>query len=56
MKTIALFVGSFSPFHKGHLNILEKSEAIFGKGNVVVCFGLNPEKINRSEGGISIKC
>lgn len=45
MKTIALFPGSMNPFHKGHLNILEKAEAIFGQGNVIVCFGLNPDKI-----------
>jgi pantetheine-phosphate adenylyltransferase len=45
MKTIALFAGSFNPFHIGHLNILKKSEAIFGKGNVIVCIGLNPDKI-----------
>lgn len=45
MKTIALYPGSFNPFHKGHLNILKKSESIFGEGNVVVCFGVNPDKI-----------
>ena len=44
-KKIALFVGSFSPFHIGHLNIVEKSEDIFGKGNVIVCFGINPKKV-----------
>ena len=44
MKTIALCPGSFDPFHIGHLNILEKSERIFGKGNVVVAMGVNIEK------------
>ena len=34
MKTIAVFAGSFNPFHKGHLNIVQKAEDIFGKGNV----------------------
>jgi pantetheine-phosphate adenylyltransferase len=47
-NTIALFVGSFDPFHKGHFNILQKSEEIFGKGNVHVCFGVNPDKHNIS--------
>jgi pantetheine-phosphate adenylyltransferase len=46
MKTIALFAGSFNPFHKGHLNIVKKAEAIFGKGNVIICFGINPDKID----------
>lgn len=44
MKTIALYPGSFDPFHIGHLNILEKSEKIFGKGNVIVAMGVNIEK------------
>lgn len=43
-KKIGLFVGSFDPFHKGHMNILQKSENIFGQGNVHVCFGVNPDK------------
>ncbi len=46
MKTIALFPGSYNPFHTGHLNILEKAEAIFGEKSVIVCFGGNPDKIN----------
>jgi pantetheine-phosphate adenylyltransferase len=43
-KTVAIFPGSFNPFTIGHLNILEKIEAIFGKENVIVAVGINPEK------------
>jgi len=46
MKTLAIYAGSFNPFHIGHLNIVEKSEKIFGKGNVLVAIGVNPEKVN----------
>lgn len=45
MKTIALYCGTFTPFHIGHLNIVEKSERIFGKGNVIVAMGINPDKV-----------
>lgn len=41
--TIAVYPGSFNPFHKGHLNILEKAEAIFDK--VIIARGVNPEKL-----------
>ena len=44
MKTIALYCGTFSPFHIGHLNIVEKAERVFGKGNVLIAIGINPEK------------
>jgi len=44
-KTIAIYPGSFNPFTVGHQNILEKAERIFGKGNVIVSVGINPEKI-----------
>ena len=54
MKTIALYPGSFNPFHIGHLNILYKAERIFGKGNVVVAMGVNPEKTTTE--GIETKC
>ena len=39
---IAIYCGSFNPFHLGHLNILEKAEKIFDK--VIICVGKNPEK------------
>ena len=45
-KKIAIYPGSFNPFTIGHLNILEKTEAIFGKENVIVAIGINPEKVD----------
>ncbi len=44
MKTLAIYAGSFNPFHIGHLNIVEKAEKIFGEGNVLIAIGVNPEK------------
>lgn len=41
---IAVYAGSFNPFHKGHLDILEKAEAIFDK--VIIARGINPSKTN----------
>ena len=43
---IAVFPGSFNPFHKGHFNVLQKAERIFDK--VIIAFGKNPEKQNRT--------
>lgn len=43
---IALFAGSFNPFHKGHYNVLQKAERIFDK--VIIAFGQNPEKSERT--------
>jgi pantetheine-phosphate adenylyltransferase len=42
---IGVFCGSFSPFHKGHFNVLQKAEKIFDK--VIIAFGKNPEKEGR---------
>lgn len=39
---IGIYAGSFNPFHKGHLNILNKAEKIFDK--VIIARGENPEK------------
>lgn len=49
MKTIAIYPGSFNPFHKGHLNILEKAKRIFGDENVIISIGQNPSKEGQSE-------
>ncbi|MFY8185114.1 MAG: adenylyltransferase/cytidyltransferase family protein [Bacteroidia bacterium] len=46
MPTIAVFPGSFNPFHKGHYNVLQKAERIFDK--VIIAFGRNPDKNQRS--------
>lgn len=42
---IGVYAGSFNPFHKGHLNILEKAEKIFDK--VIIARGQNPTKKNQ---------
>ena len=39
---IAVYPGSFNPFHKGHYNILQKAEQIFDK--VIIARGANPGK------------
>jgi pantetheine-phosphate adenylyltransferase len=43
---IALFAGSFNPFHKGHYNVLQKAEKIFDK--VIIALGKNPDKNERT--------
>jgi pantetheine-phosphate adenylyltransferase len=43
-KTIAIYPGSFNPFTIGHQNIVEKAERIFGKDNVIISVGVNPDK------------
>lgn len=39
---IGVYAGSFNPFHKGHLNILQKAEKIFDK--VIIARGINLNK------------
>jgi pantetheine-phosphate adenylyltransferase len=39
---IAVYPGSFNPFHKGHYNILQKAEQVFDK--VIIARGVNPGK------------
>jgi len=43
---VAVFAGSFNPFHKGHYNVLQKAERIFDK--VIIAFGKNPDKSQRT--------
>ncbi|MBL7901262.1 MAG: adenylyltransferase/cytidyltransferase family protein [Bacteroidia bacterium] len=43
---IAVFAGSFNPFHKGHYNVLQKAERIFDK--VIIAIGQNPAKDERT--------
>lgn len=45
---IAVFAGSFNPFHQGHYNVLQKAEKIFDK--VIIAIGKNPDKDQRSWG------
>ncbi|GAA4309711.1 hypothetical protein GCM10023149_04140 [Mucilaginibacter gynuensis] len=40
--SVAVYPGSFNPFHKGHYNILQKAERIFDK--VIIARGVNPGK------------
>ena len=45
-KTLAVYCGSFNPFHIGHLNIVDKMEKIFGYGNIMLAIGVNPAKMS----------
>ncbi len=44
---IAIYPGSFNPFHLGHLNILHKADEMFDR--VIVAVGLNPQKNQAGE-------
>ena len=41
-RRVGIYAGSFTPFHKGHLNVIKKAERMFDK--VIVAKGINPEK------------
>jgi pantetheine-phosphate adenylyltransferase len=41
---IAVYPGSFNPFHIGHLDVLEQAEEVFDK--VIIARGKNPDKNN----------
>lgn len=41
---IAVFPGSFNPFHLGHYDILQKADKLFDK--VIIAIGVNPAKNN----------
>lgn len=45
VPNIAVFAGSFNPFHKGHYNVLQKAEKLFDK--VIIAFGKNVSKHER---------
>lgn len=55
MNTIALYCGSFNPFHIGHLDVFHKAEHIFGEDNVVICQGVNPDKAQSDHSIMNIK-
>jgi pantetheine-phosphate adenylyltransferase len=55
MKTLALYCGSFSPFHIGHQNIVDKMEKIFGYGNILIAIGVNPSKTSTDISELQIR-
>lgn len=42
---LAIYAGSFNPFHVGHKNIANQAKLIFGKDHVLVARGLNLAKV-----------
>lgn len=50
---IGVYPGSFSPFHIGHINILEQAEKIFDK--VIIAVGSNPLKDKHAFGQPSVE-
>jgi pantetheine-phosphate adenylyltransferase len=41
-KRIAVYPGTFDPFHNGHLEIIRKALGVFDR--IIVALGVNPEK------------
>ena len=46
-SNIAIYPGSFSPFHRGHHSILLKAEAIFDE--VIIARGISLDKVNNKK-------
>lgn len=44
---VAIYPGSFNPFHRGHLDIVNKALDIFDK--VIIAKGTNPEKVKQDD-------
>jgi pantetheine-phosphate adenylyltransferase len=53
MNTLGLYAGSFSPFHKGHLDIVYQSLQVFDK--VLVAKGINPDKNNLFDNPLPVR-
>lgn len=51
-KKIAIYPGTFDPFTIGHLNVTEKAEELFGKENVIIAVGTNPQKEKNPDAAI----
>jgi len=49
-KKIAIYPGTFDPFTIGHLNVTEKADELFGKDNVIIAVGTNPQKDKNTDG------
>lgn len=45
-KKLGIFPGSFDEMHTGHYDIFEQAINLFGKGNVILALGCNPDKVN----------
>ena len=44
---VAIYPGSFNPFHRGHLDVIQKALEVFDK--VFIAKGINPEKGERED-------
>lgn len=53
MSKVAIYPGSFNPWHKGHDDVLNQALLVFNK--VIIAIGHNPEKTNYNPYDISLK-